>query len=89
MNPIDQVASHLPMSGIDFGYCPVKIPTTKGLSLFNPTQSTIRYNLTTMDPLFTVNVFTGKFLFMPLKFEPKPKVIISQNNAISVTILLT
>ena len=89
MNPIDQVASHLPMSGIDFGYCPVKIPTTKGLSLFNPSQSTIKYILTTMDPLFTVNVFTGKFLLMPLKFEPKLKVIINQHNAISVTILLT
>ena len=69
MNPIDQVASHLPMSGIDFGYCPVKIPTTKGLSLFNPTQSTIRYNLTTMDPLFTVNVFTGKFFLCRLSLN--------------------
>jgi len=69
MNPLDQVARHLPPSGVDFGYCPVKIPTTKGLQLYNPTQSTIRYTLTSADPLFTISAPTGKSFWHAAKFE--------------------
>lgn len=77
MNPLDQVAKNLPPSGLDFGYCPVKIPTTKSFSLFNPTQSTIRYTLTPADPLFSVSLPTGKHFCMPQ----------SLNRRFSVTIL--
>lgn len=60
-NNIDQVARCLPENGIDFGYCPVKIATTKSFDLKNPTQATIRFTLSTGDPLFTLNMTNGKF----------------------------
>jgi hypothetical protein len=34
---LEQVARSLPESGIDFGYCPVKSPTTKSFTINNPT----------------------------------------------------
>ena len=60
MNPLEQVARTLPAQGLDFGYCPVKIPTTKSFMLSNPSQSTVRFALSTADPLFSVNVANGK-----------------------------
>jgi hypothetical protein len=61
MNPLEQVAKSLPNQGFDFGYCPVMIPTTKSFMLSNPSQATIRFTLSTGDPLFSLNLTTGKF----------------------------
>ena len=60
MNPLDQVAKLLPKQGVDFGYCPVKIPVTKSLLLSNPSTSTVKFTLSTGNPCFSVSHANGK-----------------------------
>ena len=78
---LEQVARSLPESGIDFGYCPVKSPTTKSFTINNPTQGTIRFTVQTGDPLFSLNMANGKLKFeCRLSFECSHFVTNHQSN---------
>lgn len=61
LSPCEAVLASIPDNGIEFGYCGVHQDVKRTLTLTNPTNSTVRFNLQIKeDGPFTVNLTHGK-----------------------------
>ena len=57
---LSAVAQSIPSQGIDFGYCAVGQGTSRTFTLYNPTQTNVRYTLTSDQSYFEVTPAHGK-----------------------------
>ena len=58
---MSSVADCIPSQGIDFGYCGVSQTTTKTLTLTNPYNGIVKYEIQTENSPFQISPLSGMF----------------------------
>ena len=58
---MSSVADCIPQSGLEFGYCGVSQTTSKTLTLTNPNQSNVRFEITAENIPFEFSTLKGNF----------------------------